>query len=63
MNLDLTQKQALQALVTGGVEPYYLSYDPTAPGTGSLEADAVAAGYVQYMREASATLVEVIYTK
>lgn len=63
MNLTLVQKQALDDLVTGGVEAYFLSYDPTAPGTAALEANAVADGYVQYYREATTNLVEVIYTK
>ena len=63
MNMTLAAKQVLDGLITGGVEPYYLSYNPNLPGTATLEADAVAAGYTMHAREASANLVEVIYTK
>lgn len=62
-NFNLAQKEALADLITGGVEPYFLSYDPTEDGTETLEADAIAAGYVEYYREDTANLVEIIYTK
>lgn len=72
MNLTLGQKQAIQALVEAGAEVATVAYNPTtvfkrdgagAEVTGTPEADAVAAGWVQYIREATATWVEVIYTR
>jgi len=61
MDFDLTLKQALDGPVQDGVEPFYMAYDPTKPGTDTLESDAVAAGFVQHARQASDTLVEVIF--
>jgi hypothetical protein len=62
VNLSLAQKQTLQALVEAGAQCATIAYNPTTV-TGTPEADAVTAGWVQWYREASANLVEVIYTK
>ena len=64
MNMTLAQKQALQALVEGGAKVVTVAYDPTLLEPGAdPEGDAVAEGWVQYMREAAPTLVQVIYTR
>jgi len=63
----LADKQALQAVLKTGKECYEVAYNPNTVGIGggtaTPEADAIAAGYVQYYREATANLVEVIYVK
>jgi hypothetical protein len=61
-NFTLAHKQALEALVEGGAQVASVVYDPTVV-IGTPEADALAAGWVQYYREAAANLIEVIYTK
>ena len=62
MNLSLAQKQTLQALVEAGAQCSTVAYNPNTV-VGSPEVTAVAAGWVQWYREATANLVEVIYTK
>ena len=61
-NFTLADKQALEAIVETGVQVSEVAYNPTTV-VGSPEAAAIAAGWVQYYREATATLVEVIYTR
>ena len=64
--LTQVQKQALEVYCQGGGKVYEVAYDPltvgTQGGTSTPEADAIAAGLIQYYREASTNLVEVIYT-
>ena len=62
MNMTLAQKQALEALVEGGKQVAEVAYDPNTV-VGTPEADAVAAGWIQFQRQDSANLVEVVYTK
>ena len=62
MNMSEAQKVALQALVEAGAQVAEVAYDPSTV-VGDPEGDAVAAGWGLYMREDTATLVEVIYTK
>ena len=62
MNLTLGQKQALQALVEAGAEVATVAYDPVTV-VGTPEADAIANGWVQWNRQATPTLIEVIYTR
>ena len=61
-NFTLVDKQALEALIEAGAQVATVAYNPTTV-VGTPEADALASGWVQYYREATATLVEVIYTK
>lgn len=61
-NFDLANKTALQALVEAGAKVSTVVYDPNTV-VGTPEADALADGWIQYYREATANLVEVIYTK
>ena len=61
-NFTLANKQALQVLVEAGAEVSTVAYDPTTV-TGTPEADAVADGWVQFYKESSPRLVEVIYTR
>lgn len=65
-NLTLSQKQALEAYCLTGGKVYEVAYDPTIVGTkggtATPEADAITAGLIQYYREDTANLVEVIYT-
>lgn len=62
MNLTLGQKQALQALVEAGAEVATVAYDPVTV-VGTPEADAVADGWVQWNKQSTPRLVEVIYTR
>lgn len=61
-NFNLANKQALQALVEAGAEVSTVAYNPNTV-TGDPEAAAITAGWVQYYKESTANLVEVIYTK
>lgn len=54
------QKQELADFEAAGKHVFTVAYDPTTV-TGDPEADAVAAGLVEYYREDSANLVEVVY--
>ena len=60
--MTLAQKQALEVLVESGTQVCTVAYDPSMV-IGTPEADAVAAGWTQYQRQDSATLVEVVYTQ
>jgi len=63
MNLSLVQKKILQALIENqGAECATVAYDPTIV-VGTPEADAIADGWVQWNRQATPSLVEVIYTR
>lgn len=61
-SFTLIQKKALQVIVESGAEVSSIAYNPNTV-VGDPEGDAVSAGWVQYYREASGQLVEVIYTK
>lgn len=71
-NFTLVNKQALQALVEAGAEVATVAYNPNTyvapvgypayPAT-TPETLAIADGWVQYYREATASLIEVIYTR
>ena len=71
-NFNLANKQALEALVEAGAEVSSVAYNPNTyvapvghpafPAT-SPETLAIAAGWVQYYKESSGSLVEVIYTR
>lgn len=61
-NFTLANKQSLQVLVEAGAEVATVAYNPNTV-VGTPEADAVADGWVQFYREATATLVEAIYTR
>lgn len=52
----------LNTLVEAGAEVGYVGYDPTTV-IGDPEADAAADGWVEYYREDTTNLVEVIYTR
>ena len=63
-NFDESQKEALEALVEGGAEVSFVSYNPNTLQPGAdPEGDAVADGWVEYYREDADDLVEVIYTR
>jgi len=61
-NFTLVQKQALKALVEAGAKVVTVAYDPTIV-VGTPEADALAAGFIEFYREDTLTLREIIYTK
>ena len=61
MIMTLAQKQALEAFLEAGNLVAEVAYSPSTV-VGDPEATALAAGWVQYSRQATATLVEVIYT-
>jgi hypothetical protein len=62
MDMTLQQKLALQQLVQTGKQVSKVAYNPTTV-TGNPEQAALAAGWVQYYRQDTPNLVEVIYTK
>lgn len=66
-NLTLSQKQYLETVVESGGKVSEVAYDPTIVGTkggtSTPEADAIAAGWIEYYRENTPNLIEVIYTK
>ena len=71
-NFNLANKQALQVLVEAGAEVSTVVYNPNtyvapvgylAYPTTSPETIAIAAGWIQYYKEATLNLVEVIYTR
>ena len=62
MNMSEAQKEALQVLVEAGAEVATVAYDPNTV-IGTPEADATGAGWVQFQREDTANLVEVVYTR
>lgn len=66
-NFDSADVAALNVLVEAGAEVGYVAYDPVTVGvnggTSDPEADAVADGWVEYYREDTLRLVEVIYTR
>jgi hypothetical protein len=53
---------ALNVIVEAGAEVASVCYDPTTV-IGTPEVDALADGWIQYYREDTAHLVEVIYTR
>lgn len=62
MNMTEAQKKNLQALVEAGAEVSTVAYNPSTV-VGDPEGAAVSAGWVQFQREASSSLVEVVYTR
>lgn len=64
---DSTDRATLNALVEAGAEVGYVAYDPVTVGvnggTSTPEADALADGWIEYYREDTLRLVEVIYTR
>lgn len=62
MTLTQAEKQRLEdAASDSGTKIWHLAYNPVTT-VGDPEGDAIASGKIQFKREASATLVEVIYT-
>lgn len=71
-NFNLAAKQALQVLIEAGASVSTVEYNPNTyvapvgspayPAT-SPETLAIANGWIQYYKETTANLVEVIYTK
>lgn len=61
INFTEAQKKALQAVVEAGAEVSFVAYNPA--NGGDPEGDAAAAGWIEYYREDTPTLVEVIYTR
>jgi hypothetical protein len=59
--MTVAQKQALEAFCEAGNLVSEVVYDPSTV-VGDPEASALAAGWTQYLRQATADLVEVIYT-
>lgn len=62
MDMTLAQKQALQQIVESGSAVATVAYNPNTV-TVDPESDAIAAGWIEYTRQDSTNLVEVIYTK
>lgn len=60
-NFTLQKKQALEAASRTGVRVRFVSYNPSTT-VGNPETAATSAGYVEYYRETTANLVEVVYT-
>jgi hypothetical protein len=65
-NFTLAMKQTLLTYCNGGGKVFSIAYDPVTVGTlgGSAtpEADAIASGLIQWYKESTPRLVEVIYT-
>ena len=61
-NFSPANAATLNTLVEAGAEVASVCYDPVTV-TGTPEADALADGWVEYYREDTARLVEVIYTR
>lgn len=62
MEMTDVEKEALQALVEAGAEVATVAYDPTTV-VGDPELDATTDGWVEFQREDTANLVEVVYTR
>ena len=61
LNFTEEQKQILADAAATGAKISFVSYNPTTT-VGDPELAATSAGFVEYYRETSATLVEIIYT-
>ena len=61
LNFTEEQKQTLADAAKSGVRVRFVSYNPITT-VGNPETAATSAGYFEYYRETSATLVEVIFT-
>jgi len=65
-NFTLAMKQTLLTYCNGGGKVYSIAYDPVTVGTlggsSTPEADAISSGLIEYYREDTPRLVEVIYT-
>lgn len=62
MNLSLAEKEYLQTIVESGSQVATVVYNPVTV-VGNPEATAVADGWVEFKREDTAALVEVIYVR
>lgn len=62
MNMTESQKKNLQALVEAGAEVASVAFNPNEV-VGDPEADALSAGWVQFQREDSTNLVEIVFTR
>jgi hypothetical protein len=61
-NLTLADKQILETYCASGGKVYEVAYDPTVIGSYTPEANAIANGLIQWYKESSPNLIEVIYT-
>lgn len=61
-NFDSAAVAALNDFLEAGNHVFFVAYNPITV-TGDPEVDAIASGMVEYYREDTAELVEVIYTK
>jgi endo-alpha-1,4-polygalactosaminidase (GH114 family) len=57
-NFSLLQKQQLETICEAGGQVYTVAYNPTTPGAPP----APPTGLVEFYRETTSTLVEIIYT-
>lgn len=62
MNMTEAQKRALESLIAGGAEVSTVVYNPSTV-VGDPEAQALADGWIEFQREDTALLVEVVYTR
>jgi hypothetical protein len=62
MNMTEAEKRELESLVAAGAEVSSVVYNPSTV-VGDPEAIAAAAGWVEFQREDTPQLVEVIYTR
>ena len=60
-NFTLVLKKALEVIVEGGAQVVSVGYDPTL--SINPELGALAQGFIEFYREDTPTLIEVIYTK
>jgi len=65
-NISQANMQTLATYCATGGKVYEVAYDPTIVGTmggtSTPEADAIAAGLIQWHKVSTANLIEVIYT-
>lgn len=62
MEMTEEEKEALQEICEAGGQVATVAYDPETV-EGDPEGDVIADGWVEFKREDSANLVEVVYTK
>lgn len=61
-NFTEEQKEELAELAEQDFVSYFLAYDPNNVD-GDPEQDALDQGYVEFYREETANLIEIIYTR
>jgi len=65
-NVTLTMKQTLLTYCNSGGKVFFCAYNPltvgTSGGTSDPEGDAIVAGLIEWYREDTPNLVEVIYS-